>query len=420
MKKIILSILLIASCFGVANAQFVVDDKGRASIGYERGDTLRSQFSIKSRGDKNTTVYITSTNETGLHITHGKTTTKTVRGINIFTSGNTSSYSYGVYSTVAGLDVGKRVGVYGSTSGSANDGDYDYGVAGRITPSTSANGAAVYGISLSSSNILNPITGLYAGYFQGDTRVTGTLTAGSVVTSSDYRLKDNVRSLSSSDGCLGKLMSMNVVEYNNKQREYEVEEADLDGELLEMDSTVSIMGLRDNKVCWYEEDSPIINNKHYGLIAQELQEIYPDLVVESQDGFLAINYLEIIPLLIRSVQELKAELDASKSGAKKVATRSVEEVESTAIDAVVNALYQNEPNPFTESTLIRCDVAEDVVKADLYIYTMNGEQLAEYAVTERGETSVTIDGGSLNAGMYLYALIADGKVVDTKRMILTK
>lgn len=25
-----------------------------------------------------------------------------------------------------------------------------------------------------------------------------------------------------------------------------------------------------------------------------------------------------------------------------------------------------------------------------------------------------------NAGMYLYALIADGKVVDTKRMILTK
>lgn len=38
----------------------------------------------------------------------------------------------------------------------------------------------------------------------------------------------------------------------------------------------------------------------------------------------------------------------------------------------------------------------------------------------RGEASITIDGGSLNAGMYLYALIADGKVVDTKRMILTK
>ena len=87
---------------------------------------------------------------------------------------------------------------------------------------------------------------------------------------------------------------------------------------------------------------------------------------------------------------------------------------------MVTTLYQNTPNPFTESTLIRCDIAENVVKADLYIYNMNGEQLAEYAVTERGETCITIDGGSLNAGMYLYALITDGQVIDTKRMILTK
>ena len=34
--------------------------------------------------------------------------------------------------------------------------------------------------------------------------------------------------------------------------------------------------------------------------------------------------------------------------------------------------------------------------------------------------TVTIEGGSLDAGMYLYSLIADGKVIDTKRMILTK
>lgn len=51
---------------------------------------------------------------------------------------------------------------------------------------------------------------------------------------------------------------------------------------------------------------------------------------------------------------------------------------------------------------------------------MNGDQIAEYPIANRGEASITIDGGSLNAGMYLYALIADGKVVDTKRMILTK
>ena len=34
--------------------------------------------------------------------------------------------------------------------------------------------------------------------------------------------------------------------------------------------------------------------------------------------------------------------------------------------------------------------------------------------------SVEIKAAGLNAGMYLYSLIADGQEVDTKRMILTK
>jgi hypothetical protein len=42
------------------------------------------------------------------------------------------------------------------------------------------------------------------------------------------------------------------------------------------------------------------------------------------------------------------------------------------------------------------------------------------SVKERGDATVTIAGNELSAGMYLYALIADGKVVATKRMILTK
>ena len=433
MKKRFMLMLMLVSCIGVVNAQFVVDDKGRTAIGYERSDTLRSLFSIKSRGKKDTTVDISSVEETGLRLLHGKHTTKTLRGLHLHNSGQGSSLSYGLYSVMSGTNMGRRIGVYGTTTGSIGDGDYDYGVAGRLTPDVSANGAAIYGISLSSSNILNPITGLYAGYFSGDVRVTGTLTAGTVVTSSDYRLKDNIRSLSSSDGCLGKLMSMNVVEFNNKQREYEVSERDLEASaeeleamILEADSTATLMnihqGTADGKARWYEEDSPIINNKHYGLIAQELQEIYPDLVVESQDGFLAINYLEIIPLLIRSVQELKTELDATKNAnapIKKAAIRSTAD-EAIDIDAVATTLYQNEPNPFTESTLIQCDVAEDVINADLYIYDMNGKQIAVYPIAQRGATSITIEGESLEAGMYLYALIADGKVIDTKRMILTK
>ncbi len=115
-------------------------------------------------------------------------------------------------------------------------------------------------------------------------------------------------------------------------------------------------------------------------------------------------------------------MDASKHSnapAQREATRSAKE-EATAIDAIVTTLYQNTPNPFTESTLVQCDIAEGVAQADIYIYDMNGKQITTYPIAERGATCITIEGRSLEAGMYLYALIADGQVIDTKRMILTK
>jgi hypothetical protein len=51
---------------------------------------------------------------------------------------------------------------------------------------------------------------------------------------------------------------------------------------------------------------------------------------------------------------------------------------------------------------------------------MNGKQIDKYQISERGNTSVEITAGSLSAGIYMYSLITDGKVIDTKRMILTE
>jgi hypothetical protein len=44
----------------------------------------------------------------------------------------------------------------------------------------------------------------------------------------------------------------------------------------------------------------------------ELQKVYPDLVVEGKDGDLSVNYLEMVPLIIRSIQELKEGIDELK------------------------------------------------------------------------------------------------------------
>ena len=269
----------------------------------------------------------------------------------------------------------------------------------------SQNGAGIYGTSISENKGV-VVGGRYAGYFYGPVKVTSTLTANEIVTLSDYRVKENVKALSNSSS-LDNLMNMNVVEYN--YNENMIAPID-DGS----DTATVVSRARQLD----KEESAIPAKKHYGLKAQELQQIYPDLVKESQEGYLTINYLEIIPLLVSSVQELNSKLEKYENGTIKKAPAY--KPEDTELDAIVTTLYQNTPNPFTESTLIQCDIAESVANANLYIYNMNGEQITEFVITERGSTSVTIDGGSLSAGMYLYALVADGQVIDTKRMILTK
>jgi len=50
---------------------------------------------------------------------------------------------------------------------------------------------------------------------------------------------------------------------------------------------------------------------------------------------------------------------------------------------------------------------------------MNGHQLKSYAL-DKGPNQVTLDGGAISTGQYIYSLIVDGKKIDSKTMILTK
>ena len=403
MKKLIISMLMMASCFGVVNAQLLVDENGRVAVGIEETDNLLPQLTVETTGQNDVAMSINTQNLTGLQINRTEYNTSTVHYGLYSSSQPFGVENYGVYgrSTNSGYGTQTAIASFG-VAGIANGGRYgrNFGVAGFLADTY---GVGVYGSSTTSWYAL-PTETVYAGFFHGDVGVTGYITTATLITPSDYRLKNDIKSVSNS--CLDKVLDMNIVEFKYKQRKFET-----------IASTDSVEA---KSAVWYDEESSIVKNKHYGLIAQELQEIYPDLVVEGQDGFLGVNYLEIIPLLVRSIQELNAKVEQYENGNAPVMKAQARNTDVMNIDAVVTTLYQNTPNPFTESTLIQCDVAETVVNADLYIYDMNGKQIDTYPITERGATSITIEGRSLEAGMYLYALIADGQVIDTKRMILTK
>lgn len=164
-----------------------------------------------------------------------------------------------------------------------------------------------------------------------------------------------------------------------------------------------------------------------GFLAQEVQKIYPQLVVtDDSTGLLKIKTLEFIPILVKALQDQQAQIDAltdlvnkSNSTPKKVGANQTSSTSETDMLSYP-VLDQNIPNPFNTTTTIGFYLPTNIGSASVYVYDMNGVQLKSYSISQRRKGNIIIQGSEFNAGMYLYALIADGKVIDTKRMILTK
>lgn len=175
------------------------------------------------------------------------------------------------------------------------------------------------------------------------------------------------------------------------------------------------------------------DTRSYGLIAQELKEVFPDMVnVRKRTGeddpnledLHTVGYTYLIPVLIKGMQEQQdmiakqeAEIDALKAAlnvkSDKGATSIIDETRA-------DVLLQNSPNPFSSFTNIEYQLTPGFKTAALYVFDLNGRQVLSYDNLPAGEGSVTIPGNELNPGMFLYSLVVDGQEVSTKRMILTK
>ena len=121
-------------------------------------------------------------------------------------------------------------------------------------------------LKASGSYIYFDISGNYSAYMSSN---------GALNANSDRRLKENITTLSS--GQLAKICALRGVNYT-----------------------------------WIDERA---TGTQVGLIAQEIQEEYPELVDNGgiTDGTLTVNYAGLVSPLIEAIKELKTELDAAKA-----------------------------------------------------------------------------------------------------------
>ena len=60
------------------------------------------------------------------------------------------------------------------------------------------------------------------------------------------------------------------------------------------------------------EEKRFPKGKQYGLIAQDVEEIIPELISEDRDGYKSLNYVAIIPMLITAIKEQQKEIKELK------------------------------------------------------------------------------------------------------------
>lgn len=193
-------------------------------------------------------------------------------------------------------------------------------------------------------------------------------------------------------------------------------------------------------------------NNQYGLIAQELQAVIPELVTTTKvpksiditdstatalnsstgsiDEISVVNYQGLIPVLIAAFQEQSARITQLEAQLNDCcnAPRNISEPSSPtpSMGAVIQTnlrnaeeptLGQNIPNPFEYQTRIPLFLPNSISKAELIFYGNDGKILQNILVADRGTVQVEVNAEALAAGIYSYTLFVDGRPVDTKRMI---
>ena len=401
--------LLLSLCTLVlsANAQFKVQSDGKIAI--QTSSTTLSPISINGAG--NSSYYMSC-------ITGG------LNGIFLKAQGNYSGNLYGGFfdATCAGTAVGLQTYSANATlcvglNGYAIYGNKTIGVVGATNQSYTYLGAGVYGTVY--GDMGSALTsGVYAGFFNGNVKVTGSITTGSTIQGA--LLGESAgESGSTTNGLSPRAVSLTASLSGLNVTTYQKERPEMfrDLELIDTPEGDTLPEAKKPEPDVMEEQ--FYKKTHYALDADRLEETFPDLVYVREDGSKVINYMEMIPLLVQSINELKQELDEVK-GAPKAQTRSASnEPADFSVVASGNVLYQNTPNPFKEQTVIRFSLADDVRDASICIFDMTGKTLKKLPISS-GMDSVSVGGYELGEGMFLYSLIVNGQVIDTKRMVIIK
>ena len=196
-----------------------------------------------------------------------------------------SKLSFGDYGSVVNYSSNVTVGEYGNYDSDALQLNGKYGI--YLT----SGGQGNYNVALFTSS--------------GDLELRGSVNSYSSSITSDERLKKNIKPCTNA---LQSILKLKGITYDFKTDSAEMYLASL-RKVKTIDDKSAKDLLRSQKET---EDKIKAAANQVGFSAQELQKVLPQLVVTGSNGLLAVNYIGVIPVLVESIKEQQAIIDAQK------------------------------------------------------------------------------------------------------------
>lgn len=380
--KLLVSMLVIGAMN--ASAQLTVYHNGNVNIGSEQ-PTSNVSLSVGNVAYSDTTYHVSL----GLH--------------------NPASGCYniggeGVAYSPTTRNTGRAFGLRG-VAGNCTSG-YNFGVLGALQGSQA--GAAIFGTT-SGKTLGLRVDERYAGYFDGNVKVTGSL-QGNVVNSAEVNAK-RTQTLRPINSALDGIASANPFMYIVRTQVPGIgtgvvpDSATLTGTVAPTSDPVVSFG-----------------KSYYALDVNAVKQSFPALIIKDAQGNEYVNYTQLVPILVQAIKELKTELDDLKEAVASSGTRKVNaatNIATNTLDEGWGSISQNTPNPFTGQSTVRVSVPDDASDAYVDILTLNGASLKRIPVSN-GLSEVSLSSFEFAPGTYLYTLVVNGKVSETRRMIVNR
>ena len=284
---------------GVIKAHSTLKIYGKSTQGYSESISCsRHGLYINNNGKGNPPDSGNEIRRYGLHIINTLANDTTNMGIFVYPQANTTTNS----------------NEYGILSGAGNSSHGSYGIYGGFyKPLEVTNGAGVYGSSNPIWIIPPTYSGVYAAFFNGNVRViNGSVTANVITPSAAMSMRGQ-----------GEVNDVQVVTPNVADKLRGVQllvMTRVNEDVLEKSPSLSIDvedGENAMEVLSEQKMRPsTLAKTGYSLDAAQLREIFPELVYEDKNGNIGINYVEMVPLLVQAINELRAEVEALKESNK--------------------------------------------------------------------------------------------------------